>query len=139
MKVFWDTNLFIYWLEPNGQLTEAVVELERRMRQRKDDLCTSTVTLGELLVYPTQNLDAAEADRLTNLLFQAATIIPFDVEAAKQYAIIRAETGIRGPDALQLACATATGAELFITNDDRLLRRVVPGGLICTSLAQVPI
>lgn len=28
-RVFWDTNLFVYLLEDNGELTEQVVELRK--------------------------------------------------------------------------------------------------------------
>jgi len=39
-----------------------------------------------------------------------------------------------GPDAIQLACAAA--AHLFITNDDRLSRKQVPGVKFIASLDQ---
>lgn len=139
MKVFWDTNLFIYWMEPSGDQSESVTDLELRMRQREDTLYTSAVTLGEMLVLARRNLDDLSAARLRGLLLQAATIVSFDIAAAEHYARIRARTDVRGPDAVQLACAAAVGAELFITNDDRLSRKVVPGVPILTSLVQVPI
>ena len=34
---------------------------------------------------------------------------------------------IRAPDAIQLACASATGTDLFITNDERLSRKNIQG------------
>ena len=51
-RVFWDTNLFVYLLEDKGELTDAVVSLRRRMIERSDELLTSTLTLGEILVKP---------------------------------------------------------------------------------------
>lgn len=36
-------------------------------------------------------------------------------------------SGIRPPDAIQLACAAQVGVDLFITNDDRLSRLTIPG------------
>ena len=50
-------------------------------------------------------------------------------------AAIRADRTIRAPDTIQLACAAAAGVDLFITNDDRLSRKVMPGVKFITSLA----
>jgi predicted nucleic acid-binding protein len=41
---------------------------------------------------------------------------------------------IRPPDAIQLACAAQANVDLFITNDDRLSHKVVPGIQFVTSL-----
>ena len=43
------------------------------------------------------------------------------------------------PDAIQLACAASVGIDLFITNDDRLSRKNIPGINFITSLARAPI
>ena len=51
-RIFWDTNLFIYLLEDKGQFTEQVVSLRERMIERQDQLLTSALTLGEILVKP---------------------------------------------------------------------------------------
>ena len=139
MRVFWDTNLFIYLLEPYGDLTAAVVGLAERMVVRGDRLYTSAITLGELLVQAMIRVDAMEVARLKRAVADHATVVPFDEQAADVYARIRAETDLRGPDAFQLACAGSAGAELFVTNDERLSRKVVPGIPILTSLRSVPI
>jgi len=51
-RVFWDTNLFIYLMEGSGDLARRVVDLRERMLARRDQLYTSTLTLGEVLVKP---------------------------------------------------------------------------------------
>lgn len=51
-----------------------------------------------------------------------------------KYATIRHDRSIKAPDAIQLACAAQAGVDLFITNDDRLSRAVVPGIQFITSL-----
>ena len=53
-RIFWDTNLFVYLLEDKGELTERVVALRERMVERSDELLTSTLTLGEILVRPVE-------------------------------------------------------------------------------------
>ena len=47
---------------------------------------------------------------------------------------IRADWSIQAPDAIPLACAAAAGADLVITNDDRLSRKNVPGIAFMQSL-----
>ena len=50
-RVFWDTNLFVYLLE-GGELAARVKQVRTRMLERGDQLMTSALTLGELLVKP---------------------------------------------------------------------------------------
>ena len=66
-------------------------------------------------------------------------VLNFDLEAAGHYAYIRQDKSIQPPDAIQLACAASAGIDLFITNDDRLSRKNIPGINFITSLARAPI
>ena len=131
-RIFWDTNLFIYLLE-GGRFAARVRELRERMAARGDRLFTSALTLGELLVKPAASGEAVSRDHRA-ALEEAAAIIAFDADAAVHYASIRADRTIKPPDAIQLACAAAAGIDLFITNDDRLSTKVVPGVKFVTSL-----
>ena len=62
-RIFWDTNLFVYLFEDKGALTERVVSLRERMIDRGDELLTSALTLGEILVKPVEASDDALARR----------------------------------------------------------------------------
>ena len=134
-RIFWDTNLFIYLLEDKGELTDRVVALRERMIERNDELLTSALTLGEILVRPLEAGDDALAHRYEQAIMAAATVIPFDHSAAYAFAIVRRDRTIRPPDAIQLACASVAGVDMFITNDYRLSRKVVPGVHFIQSLA----
>jgi uncharacterized protein len=125
-RIFWDTNLFIYLIEDHGDLSERVANLRKRMIERNDDLCTSALTLGEILVKPLEVGNEIIARRYEAALRQGAAIIPFDVEAARLYAGIRNDRTIRPPDAIQLACAAQARVDLFITNDERLSTKSIP-------------
>lgn len=131
-RVFWDTNLFVYLLE-GGPLAARVKGLRHRMIERGDQLVTSALTLGELLVRPREAGEAALHDHATTLR-RIAMILPFDADCAVHYARVRADRTIRPPDAIQLACAAAGAVDLFITNDDRLSRKQVPGIRFIASL-----
>jgi predicted nucleic acid-binding protein len=125
-RIFWDTNLFIYLIEDHGELSEQVVRLRKRMIERSDELYTSTLTLGEILVKPIEAGDEVLGRRYEAALRQGATIIPLDIDAARLYAGIRNDRTIRPPDAIQLACAAQARVDLFITNDERLSMKSIP-------------
>jgi predicted nucleic acid-binding protein len=137
--VFWDTNLFIYLWRDFGKLSGQVLALRNRMLTRGDELLTSAMTLGEILVKPIQFGDAKAVAYYQNLIATTATVIPFAEKAAIVYARLRADRSLRAPDTIQLACAAAAGTDLFITNDTRLHSMQIPGIQFIVPLDRVPI
>ena len=133
-RIFWDTNLFIYLIEDFRELSERVTALRRRMLERGDELYTSALTLGEILIKPMEAGNESLARRYESVLLQGAVIIPFDVEPARLYASIRKDRTIRPPDAIQLACAAHARVDLFITNDERLSTKSIPNIQFVSSL-----
>jgi predicted nucleic acid-binding protein len=138
-RVFWDTNLFIYLFEDYGTLSQSVAQLRAKMLARGDQLLTSTLTLGEILVKPTERNDAELCRKYEQAISAAATMLPFDVKAAKIYAGLRSERSLRAPDAIQLACAANASVDLFVTNDERLQGKQVEGIQFIVPLERVPI
>jgi predicted nucleic acid-binding protein len=138
-RIFWDTNLFIYFLEGNDEMSLSTKHLRRSMLARGDHLLTSTFTLGEILVKPLQAGDSARCGEYENVISRAALVLPFDVKAAWKYAAIRRDRSVRSPDAVQLACAAAANVDLFVTNDRRLQGKQVDGIQFIVALDQVPI
>ena len=136
-RIFWDTNLFIYLIENHGDLSERVAQLRKRMIERSDNLYTSALTLGEILVKPIEAGNEVLGRRYEAALRQGAAIIPFDVDAARLYAGIRKDRTIRPPDAIQLACAAQARVDLFITNDERLSTKSIPRIQFVSSLQRV--
>lgn len=138
-RVFWDTNLFIYLFEDYGKFSRSTAELRGKMLERGDQLLTSTLTLGEILVKPTQLRDLELCVKYERAISAAAMMISFDAKAAKVYASIRNDRSVRAPDAVQLACAGSVGVDLFVTNDARLQGKHVPGIQFIVPLERVPI
>jgi len=138
-RVFWDTNLFIYLFEDCGVLSKAVAQLRSKMLHRGDQLLTSTLTLGEILVKPTERCDSELCGKYEHAIATAATMIAFDVKAARVYAALRSERSLKAPDAIQLACAASASVDLFVTNDERLHGKYVEGIQFIVPLAKVPI
>jgi predicted nucleic acid-binding protein len=138
-RIFWDTNLFIYFLEGNNQFSLATKQLRRNMLARGDQLLTSTLTLGELLVKPLERGDAALCRTYQDAITQTAALLPFDAKAAWHYSAIRRDRSLRAPDAVQLACAATANTDLFVTNDYRLQGKQVAGIQFIVPLDKVPI
>jgi len=138
-RIFWDTNLFIYFLGGNDELSLATKRLRTNMLARGDQLLTSALTLGEILVKPLERGDAARCREYERAISQTATLLPFDAKAAWKYAALRRDRSLRAPDAIQLACAADAGVDLFITNDGRLQGKRVEGIQFIVPLERVPI
>jgi len=138
-RVFWDTNLFIYLFEDYGGLSKSVAQLRSKMLGRGDQLLTSTLTLGEILVKPAEKGDKELCTRYENAISIAAIMISFDLKAARIYAELRTERSFKAPDAIQLACAASATVDLFVTNDERLQNKNVQGIQFIVPLDRVPI
>ena len=127
-RVYWDTMLFVYWLEDHPKFAPRVREIHDSMEQRQDVLCTSAFALGELLVgpYKVKAGDIAQAIR-EYFKTSAIELLPFDAQTAELYARIRADHNVSPADAIHLATAAQANVHLFLTNDRRLSRLTVPG------------
>lgn len=60
------------------------------------------------------------------------------MDAAEQYVDIRSRERIRPANAIQLACASAAGTDLFVTNNNRLSGLVVSGITFVTGIERIP-
>ena len=127
-RIYWDTMLFVYWLEEHPKYGPRVEEIHNRMRQRGDALCTSAFALGELLVGPGKAKNADLGNAISKY-FQTSEVelLPFNAQTAEIYARIRAEQNVSPADAIHLATAAQAKTHLFLTNDRRLSRLTIPG------------
>lgn len=127
-RIYWDTMLFIYWLEDNPRFAKRVGEIRSRMESRNDYLITGAFTFGEVLAGVYSRASAELVREVKDALKQTVSeVIPFNLETADHYARIRGSLGVSPADAIHLASAAHSGTDLFITNDKRLLGKIVPG------------
>lgn len=138
-RIFWDTNVFIYLFEDYGNLSARARELRRAMLERGDQLVTSTLTLGEVLVKPLERGDDQLARRYEEAITATSVLLPFDRDAARIYAALRSDRSLRAPDSIQLACAAAAGVDLFVTRDSRLHSKHVDGIQFIVPLERAPL
>jgi uncharacterized protein len=128
-RIYWDTMLFIYWLEENPQFGKRVDAIWSRMQERNDQLITGALALGE--VFAGAYKRGADRERIQQvkaaLENAVSTVIPFTAETADAYGRIKGSLKIPSADAIHLACAATAGTDLFLTNDRNLVGKVIPG------------
>jgi predicted nucleic acid-binding protein len=127
-RIYWDTMLFVYWLEDHPLYAKRVRHILSKMEQRQDKLCTSSFTVGEILVGP-YKMGATEMAKQIRDVFSTplVEVIPYTLETADFYARIRAHHGVSPADSIHLACAAQARTDLFLTNDTALVGKVIPG------------
>jgi predicted nucleic acid-binding protein len=138
-RVFWDTNIYIYFFEDYGIQGRTARDLRERMLKRGDQLITSTMTLGEILVKPLERQDLNLCKQYEEAITATSIVLPFDLKAAKKYSMLRLDRNLKAPDAIQLASAAAGSVDLFITNDSRLSDLRVEGIQFIVPLSRAPL
>lgn len=126
MGIALDTNIFILAYNQKDTQGELARRLLDKVTKSGDQVFISVLVFEEFLVkIYKQGLEKNLAD-YENFLTGAGiyTVIDVNRQIARLAAKIRAEYGIKAPDALHLASAISTGANLFITADKKLPRKI---------------
>jgi predicted nucleic acid-binding protein len=127
-RIYWDTMLFVYWIENHPRYARTVRRLLEKMQSRRDQLCTSTFAVGETLVGPYKSGSEQVINTIRGIFRPPGVeLIPYTLETAEFYADIRAKHRVSSADAIHLASAAQSGTDLFLTNDDALVGKVIPG------------
>ena len=119
--------IFVYLLEDHPEYSSRVEQIWSRMKERDDKLCTSSLTLGEILVAPYKVGERARGEQIEAFFTEFVEVWPFTAETARHYAGLRARFALKPPDTIHLACAAEARADVFITNDVTLVGKSVPG------------
>jgi predicted nucleic acid-binding protein len=126
--IYWDTMLFVYWLEEHPEYAPRVGRILDQIVKRKDDLCTSAFTLCELLAGPYKAGKPEIGERIVEAMRPPfVRVLAVTEDTARYYARIRARHGFSSADCLHLASAAEAGADLFLTNDRALAGKFVEG------------
>lgn len=134
-RIYWDTMLFIYWLEDHPQYSRRMDTIYARMRARHDTLITASFTFAEVLAGAYRKAAPHLANEARGLLQRVVTeVVPFTLDTAEQYARIRGELRLPPADVIHLACAAQARTDLFLTNDKQLVGKIVPGIQFIASL-----
>jgi predicted nucleic acid-binding protein len=122
-----DTAIFIYFIEEDPRFLPVIEPLFREVDKGRIELVTSALTLLEVPVVPYRKGDDLMAGRYESILTRSRGIRIADIsrDHLRAAAQLRAKTGVRTPDSLQLMAALAAGCTAFLTNDREL--PAVPG------------
>ena len=114
-----DTVAFIYLIEQHPTYLPILEPLFQAIDGGQLEGVTSELTLLETLVVPLRHGDLPLADRYEEILTQSRGLrcVELSREVLRDAAYLRAVTGVKTPDALQLATALRCGASAFVTND----------------------
>ena len=117
-----DTAPLIYLIEENQTDLPFVQAFFEAVDRSEFRVTTSVLTLTEVLVHPMRQGDHDLADQYRQILLHANQVstIPVSDLIAEEAAQLRAQHGLRTPDAIQLPTAIRSGASSFLTNDARL-------------------
>ena len=117
-----DTMIFIYLMEEHPTFLPVVAPLFRRADRGGGRLVTSALTLLEVLAAPYRAGNRHLAERYEALLTRSrgVELVALTHQQLRAAAQLRAATGVKTPDALQLAAAIGAGCRAFVTNDRRL-------------------
>lgn len=122
-----DTAAFIYFIEEEMPFLGPVEALFKEASAGRLQLVTSALTLLEVLVVPYRARNNSLAERYEALLTRSRGLHMLDLspELLRAAAQLRAVTGIKTPDALQIAAALSADCKAFVTNDRRI--PAIPG------------
>lgn len=117
-----DSSVVIYFIEEHPKFLAIIQRLFDEADAGSRELVTSALTLLEVMVVPYRAGNIELAARYEAILTNSRGISLIDIsrEQLRDAAQLRAATGLRTPDALQLAAAIAAGCTTFVTNDRRI-------------------
>jgi predicted nucleic acid-binding protein len=127
-----DTMVFSYHLSNHPRYAPLATVILEAVEAGDVMGLTTTVALAELLTVPAKgnNRQAMQEYELYLTRFPNLRMVPLDAALARETATVRAATGLRMPDAVQVAAARLSGADGIVTNDRRWAERVAQPALV---------
>lgn len=116
--VYVDSNCVIYAVERIQPYCDALQPVWHSAASGEIRAATSEISLLEVLVKPLRLGDARlEADFRRFCGSREFQFLPVSTHVIDRAARVRAESGLKTPDAIHAATAVGLGAQLLITND----------------------
>ena len=118
-RIALDTSAVIYSVEKVQPYFDLLIPLWLGAQQGKYALCGSELLLLEVLVKPFQRRDLVLESAFRQLLTNSRelSLLPVSRAVLDNAARLRAEQGIKTPDAIHLATAMLAGCNFVLTND----------------------
>jgi len=121
-----DTMVFSYHLSNHPRYAPLSATVLEAIESGETMGLTSTITIAELLTVPAQSglRRALQEYELYLTHFPNLRIVTLDLALAREAALVRADTRLRMPDAIQIAAAQLANADGIVTNDKRWVGRI---------------
>ncbi len=121
-RVCFDANVFIYLMEGFPSLEASLQDIRDSVFHSESSICTSELTLCEVLV-PAFRADNTVLLALYRQFIEksgAFELIPTARETYVRASLMRAQLGLKTPDAIHMATAIESGCSAFLTNDESM-------------------
>jgi len=121
-RYYLDTNVVIAIVESTDALSPAQMVFIEGLDRGRLRSVTSELTLAECLVKPMADRDPDAVTAYLTFLDgrPELPVLPASRAILIEAARLRAETGIKLPDAIHMATAAAASCNVFLTNDRRV-------------------
>ncbi|MGG6269325.1 type II toxin-antitoxin system VapC family toxin [Leptolyngbya sp. AN03gr2] len=121
-RIYLDTNVWIYAVESYPSFIQDLTALLQSIDQGHQVAITSELSLAEVLVKPLREKDQARQDAYKRAIVNRNNVfvVPVLRELLIDAAQVRADIGLKLPDAIHVATAMRSQCTTFLTNDDRL-------------------
>lgn len=121
-RIYLDTAPLIYYIEANVEFAGLIDPLIQAIDRGEKNCVSSFITLLELLVKPLEQGREDLASLYRDLLLETPSLelVPLERTIAEEAARLRAFYRFDIADAIQLATAIYSRADLFVTNDKAL-------------------
>lgn len=116
-----DTSVVVAYLDGSEAVSPvATVVIDEYVRSGRNSAMLSVVSVTEILVRPFAAGPAALALGEAFLLHSPnLEVVPVDLPIAREAARLRADRGLKTPDALILATAALAHVDVVVSNDER--------------------
>jgi predicted nucleic acid-binding protein len=125
-SLYLDTNIIIMAVERGYRWTEQLRDLFARIEKCDIRAVTCDLALAEVLAKPLA-LNAEDLVKTYELLFSvqsALETVPVSRAVLRDSARLQGELGIKLADAIHVAASIRTNCQFFLTNDERLGRKL---------------
>lgn len=122
-RIMFDTAPIVYFIEEHREFGRITDEIFKAI---KDDSgyrpFSSVITLVEVLTQPLRKSKMEIVEKYRQFLLNSGNFITYSIDPiiAEKSAGLRAQYGIKTPDAIQLAVGIENNGTLFVTNDSDL-------------------
>jgi predicted nucleic acid-binding protein len=118
-RVYFDANIFIYLMEGFPSLEISLRDIRESIYHAETKICTSELTLCEVLVPAFRANNTALLSLYRQFIEESGAfeLIPTTREIYIRASLLRAQQGLKTPDAIHVSSAIESQCKVMLTND----------------------